>query len=97
VRLLVPIDIIDLFAGPGGLGEGFSQLKRDGKSLFKIGISIEKEKFAHETLLLRSFFRQFDKVPDQYYEYLRNEISKEELFAIFPQEYSIAEREACSA
>lgn len=97
VRVLVPIEIIDLFAGPGGLGEGFSQLKRDGKCLFKIGVSIEKEKFAHETLLLRSFFRQFETAPDQYYEYLRNEISKADLFEAFPQEHSIAEKEAWCA
>jgi len=54
------IPVIDVFAGPGGLGEGFSALGRaDGKQYFKIGVSVEKEASAHSTLELRSFFRQF--------------------------------------
>ncbi|MFZ6749600.1 DNA cytosine methyltransferase [Undibacterium sp. Ren11W] len=51
----MPIKIVDLFAGPGGLGEGFSALSK-GK-IFKILISAEMESSAHETLRLRSFFR----------------------------------------
>lgn len=94
---MASIEVIDLFAGPGGLGEGFSQFKRDGKCVFKIGISIEKEKFAHKTLLLRSFFRQFETPPKQYYQYLRGEILKAELFEAFPTEYSLAEKEAWCA
>jgi DNA (cytosine-5)-methyltransferase 1 len=43
----MPIKVIDLFAGPGGLGEGFSAYRPDGKQAFKIAISIEKEKSAH--------------------------------------------------
>ena len=53
------IPIVDLFAGPGGLGEGFSALRRDGRPIFKIGVSIEKDAFAHQTLELRAFYRQF--------------------------------------
>ena len=50
------IPIIDLFAGPGGLGEGFSSLKDlDGKLIFQICMSVEMEKNAHDTLRLRSF------------------------------------------
>lgn len=41
------IKIIDLFAGPSGLGEGFSEYKVDGRHPFKIAISIEKESSAH--------------------------------------------------
>lgn len=47
--------VIDLFAGPGGLGEGFASLN-DGKA-FEIVVSAEMERSAHETLTLRSFFR----------------------------------------
>jgi DNA (cytosine-5)-methyltransferase 1 len=52
------IPIIDLFAGPGGLGEGFSSLVNN----FDIKLSIEKDENAHQTLELRSFIRQFKKV-----------------------------------
>ena len=54
------IPIIDLFAGPGGLGEGFMSLNTDqGESIFDIKLSIEKDENAHKTLIWRSFFRQF--------------------------------------
>ena len=46
-----PIPVIDLFAGPGGLGEGFSSLRDEqGKPVFKIIMSIEMERTAHATL-----------------------------------------------
>ena len=55
------IPIIDIFAGPGGLGEGFSSLVNDANErAFKIKLSIEKEPHAHRTLQLRAFFRQFE-------------------------------------
>ncbi|WP_296753151.1 DNA cytosine methyltransferase [Thiobacillus sp.] len=47
--------IIDLFAGPGGLGEGFATLN-EGRT-FNIVVSAEMEASAHQTLTLRSFFR----------------------------------------
>jgi len=50
--------IVDLFAGPGGLGEGFSCLKVGDHAPFHIGISVEKEASAHRTLRLRAFLRQ---------------------------------------
>lgn len=51
------IPVIDLFAGPGGLGEGFSaSLSADGFRQYKIVLSIEMEHWAHKTLELRSFF-----------------------------------------
>jgi site-specific DNA-cytosine methylase len=54
------IPVIDLFAGPGGLSEGFSSFKNiKNKKVFKISLSIEKDAQAHKTLELRSFFRQF--------------------------------------
>ncbi len=55
---------VDLFAGPGGLAEGFSSLRDDvGSRIFDIALSVEKESSAFATLRLRSFVRQFDKVP----------------------------------
>lgn len=52
-----PIKIVDLFAGPGGLGEGFSSLQTDGEQVFKIAVSAEKDNYAHQTLRLRAFWR----------------------------------------
>src|ERR1700674_4859612 len=89
------IPVIDLFAGPGGLGEGFSAFQVKGKKQFKIVLSIEKDPFARETLRLRSFFRQFaDTVPDSYYQLLRGEITLDELFLRHPNEASRADDEA---
>lgn len=52
---LPPIPVVDLFAGPGGLGEGFSSLN-DGKA-FEIQVSAERDPVAHQTLKLRAFYR----------------------------------------
>lgn len=51
------VRIIDLFAGPGGLGEGFSNCEN---SPFEIAMSVEKEKNAHRTLTLRAFYRKLE-------------------------------------
>lgn len=65
------IPIVDLFAGPGGLGEGFSSLN-EGKS-FKILISAEMDSSACETLKLRAYYRQLkrnlNRELPQYYKY----------------------------
>lgn len=50
-----PIQIVDLFAGPGGLGEGFASAG-NGK-LFEIIVSAEMDPIARNTLKLRAFFR----------------------------------------
>lgn len=52
----MPIPVIDLFSGPGGLAEGFSALN-DGKTFRNI-VSAEMDASAHATLLLRSYFRR---------------------------------------
>ncbi len=70
-----PIKIVDLFAGPGGLGEGFSSLSLDGEQVFKITVSAEKDKWAHQTLRLRSFWRllkQHGEPMDSLYAYYRD-------------------------
>lgn len=74
------IPVIDLFAGPGGLCEGFSSvLDSTGARRFAVKVSIEKEAIAHRTLMLRAIFRHFPqgKVPDCYYEYVQGKISRE--------------------
>lgn len=86
------ISVIDLFAGPGGLGEGFSAFQNSrNQKPFHIDISVEKEPSAHQTLQLRAFFRQFPKtVPKEYYNYVKGTISKEELFGKFPSQSKAA-------
>lgn len=54
-----PIQIVDLFAGPGGLGEGFSSY--DNGKAFEILVSAEMEPSAHSTLQLRAFYRHLKK------------------------------------
>jgi DNA (cytosine-5)-methyltransferase 1 len=91
------IPVIDVFAGPGGLGEGFSALGRlEGKQYFKIGVSVEKEESAHKTLQLRSFFRQFSycDVPEDYYSFLRGKILIEDLYDRHHDQYAAAKKEA---
>lgn len=78
------IPVIDLFAGPGGLGEGFSATQANGEpSPFRIALSIEKDHVAHQTLSLRAAFRNFspDEVPESYYSFLRGEIALGELYS----------------
>jgi DNA (cytosine-5)-methyltransferase 1 len=37
------IPVIDLFAGPGGLAEGFSAFRAEGGNGFRILLSVEKD------------------------------------------------------
>lgn len=92
------IPIIDLFAGPGGLGEGFTSLVDENHDrYFRIALSIEKDDFAHQTLTLRSFTRQFpfQKLPPEYYQFVRGEIKTiEELYKLYPEQSGRAKEEA---
>ena len=77
------IPVIDLFAGPGGLAEGFSCVRRlNGGPCFDVRLSIEKDPVAHRTLLLRSLLRSAGaNVPEIYYDYLRGKATREALLA----------------
>lgn len=75
------IPVIDIFAGPGGLCEGFSSvLDESGAKRFSVKVSIEKEPIAHRTLTLRCLFRYFPKgnAPNCYYDYVQGKITREE-------------------
>jgi DNA (cytosine-5)-methyltransferase 1 len=79
-----PIPVIDLFAGPGGLGEGFSSIFDSNQHPhFSLKVSAEKDSTAHKTLSLRSLYRKFPRgrAPDCYYDHIRGDISREELFS----------------
>lgn len=97
------IPVIDLFAGPGGLGEGFSafQSSAGDQNPFNIGLSVEKEASAVRTLKLRAFFRQFPpgEAPEKYYEFLAGNLGaqpEDQLYRStdFQSEISNAEIEA---
>ena len=86
--------VIDLFAGPGGLGEGISSCVDDnGNKPFQIGVSVEKEPSAHKTLTTRAFFRKIADNPEarrDYYEYVRGNLSREELFSRYYKQSAAA-------
>mgnify|MGYP000371399300 FL=1 len=82
------LPVIDIFAGPGGLGEGFSQAG------FDVALSCEMDPIACQTLTLRKFFHLFNKnkLPAEYYQFIRKEILLEELQQKFPKKWKIAEQ-----
>ena len=86
--------VVDLFAGPGGLAEGFSSIGNDDFRPFQIALSVEKEAAAFETLRFRSFFRQFKgKPPADYYRFLNGEIPEPNWESLFPAEWKLARLE----
>ncbi|EKE77440.1 DNA cytosine methyltransferase [Gallaecimonas xiamenensis] len=73
------IPVIDIFAGPGGLAEGFSSFQTEGEETypFKIVMSAEKDESACATLKLRAFLRWFTygrkhkQLPRVYVDYVK--------------------------
>lgn len=85
--------IVDVFAGPGGLGEGFlSRRSVKGQARYESALSIEKDRDAHATLTLRHFIRAFaeGEFPEDYYSYLAGQITLQDLYESHPEEYEIA-------
>lgn len=66
-----PIPVVDIFAGAGGLGEGFEAYAGGGK--FHVALSAEMDAHAVKTLRTRAFFRSFapGDAPASYYAYLK--------------------------
>jgi DNA (cytosine-5)-methyltransferase 1 len=60
-----PILVVDLFAGPGGLGEGFASLGSPSAPTFRIKVSAEMDSAAHSTLKLRAYFRALKRTGDK--------------------------------
>lgn len=93
-----PFGIVDLFAGPGGLGEGFASLSDDGRTPFRIGISVEKEASAHRTLTLRAFLREYlarqGALPKQYVDFHAGLVSEPDWSAVDPNAWHHAAWEA---
>lgn len=96
----MPIPVIDLFAGPGGLNEGFNQVRDpQGRRVFQTLVSVECEDLAHRTLELRALFRRLQECgdPAPYYRYVRGEITRDVLFAATGNHGALARREALKA
>ncbi len=75
------MNYIDLFAGAGGLSEGFA------RAGFKPIVHVEMMRNACDTLLTRSYYYYLKKTAEgkaYYYSYLRGEISHETFFASMP-------------
>lgn len=85
--------IVDLFAGPGGLGEGFSRAGRDAGGTMNIHLSVEMDGYAVQTLRLRSFLRSFDEIPPEYYTALNNGGALPDWAEIYPSAWKSAESE----
>ena len=75
-------NFIDVFSGAGGLSEGFFNCN------FNPIAHVEMNKFAAETLKTRSCYYYFKKNGnlDFYYDYLRGNISRDELYREVPEE-----------
>ncbi|MBP2486016.1 DNA (cytosine-5)-methyltransferase 1 [Rhizobium leguminosarum] len=90
--------VVDLFAGPGGLGEGFASLADEGHFSFKIGISVEKEKSAHSTLTLRAFLREYranhGSLPSQFIDFHAGLIPQPNWSAVDAEAWRVATEEA---
>lgn len=88
--------IVDLFAGPGGLAEGFSSFETEtGKRPFSVELSVEKEQSAHQTLWFRSFLRQFGRAfPQEYYHWLNQGGAEPDWRTLYRREWQAAEAEA---
>jgi DNA (cytosine-5)-methyltransferase 1 len=89
--------VVDLFAGPGGLGEGFASVRGAAEEpRFHAVVSIERDEFAHRTLLLRHFLRAFPEgeFPDEYYSYLRGDLTLDQLYRRYKAQHEEASRSA---
>jgi DNA (cytosine-5)-methyltransferase 1 len=89
--------VIDVFAGPGGLGEGFAAcLGENELPRFQNLLSIERDPHSHKTLLLRHFYRSFQpgEAPEAYYSYLEGNITTEDMYRQHKHHFDEASKSA---
>ncbi|MGF6835757.1 DNA (cytosine-5)-methyltransferase 1 [Paenarthrobacter sp. TE4293] len=81
------IPVVDIFAGPGGLNEGFSSVRdpETNEYVFQTAISIEMEAAAVKTLTLRAAYRYLLRsptgLPEAYTDFLNQRISLDALLS----------------
>jgi DNA (cytosine-5)-methyltransferase 1 len=96
-RMSQRFGIVDLFAGPGGLSEGFSACR--SRAELSVRLSIEMDRHAVRTLRLRTFLRSFeDGFPKEYYSVLDGAVRSDDTDAVadmlaekFPKHWRLAE------
>ena len=90
--------VVDLFAGPGGLGEGFASLTEEGHGPYCIGISVENEISAHRTLTLRAFLRELRRrdgvLPTEFIEFHAGRTAEPEWAEVDAESWRVATDEA---
>lgn len=93
--MLKTYQVIDLFAGPGGLAEGFSSVRTGRHQPFEIALSVEKEASAHSTLRLRAFLRQFPgALPSEYLDFLAGKSKQPDWAKLYPDQWTAADAHA---
>lgn len=82
------IPVIDIFAGCGGLSEGFETTGGPKSPAFDVRLAVDMDEAAQQTRELRSFFHQFpsNRVPTDYYDCLRGRYTPGELLDAYPDE-----------
>lgn len=93
------IPVIDLFAGAGGLSEGFNRRRQNSHVRFTVSMAIEKDPAAIRTLTLRAFLHQFheDRIPDTYYDYVNGSSKVETFTKTCPKEWQRAQKSCLQA
>ena len=95
IHVMNRVGIVDIFSGPGGLGEGFCPVFAGTHWPFRMAVSVEKDRAAYETLLLRSFLRKFNgKLPSEYYDVLNGSVEAPDWGTEYPGEWGAAVVEA---
>lgn len=93
--MVKPVAIVDVFSGPGGLAEGFAACRaaRGGRP-YRVALSVEKDRAAYRTLMLRAFLRAFPRrFPQEYYDFLNGRRPEPDWAVLYPTKWRRAEHE----
>ncbi|WP_457571199.1 DNA cytosine methyltransferase [Desulfovulcanus sp.] len=86
------VPVINLFAGAGGLAEGFCPVNGT-EPFFHLALAVEKNKDAANTIRLRNFCRQFpgDSLPEEYYRFVQGQLTLNDLYSKYPAQAARAD------